>query len=76
MSDHDIGRIADALERIANTSKKDSPWEIIAEVHESYGTELAKILDEPKDNFESARLLRSLQSRALSTANEIRTRIA
>lgn len=75
MSDHDIGRIADAIEKIAAYSKKDSPWEIIAEIHEGYGLELGKILDGDNNNYEIARSLRSMQQRALSTANEIRTRM-
>ena len=75
MSDHDIRRIADSLEKIAAYSKKDSPWEILAEIHEGYGVELTKIMDGDHDSFESARLLRALQARALSTANEIRTRM-
>ena len=75
MSDSDIRRIADAMEKLVASSKKDSPWEVLAEVHESYGTELMAIMNSDLNNFEIARQLRSLQERALSTANEIRTRM-
>lgn len=75
MIDSDIQRIADALEKMVALSKKDSPWEIIAEIHESYGNELSNILDGNHNNFEVAQRLRSMQNRAISTANEIRTRM-
>lgn len=76
MSDNDIRRIADAIEKLAAYSKKDSPWEVIADIHEGYGKELNHILDtENHDPYEVAKMLRNLQARALSTANEIRTKL-
>lgn len=76
MSDYDIARIADALEKLAAAKQKDNPWEVIADIHEGYSVELGKILDSDSNTFETARALRSMQVRAMSTANEIRTRLA
>lgn len=75
MSDDDIRRIADAIEKMVESSKKDSSWELIADIHELYGYEIKSILETSPNAFESARLLRNLQANALKVANEIRTQM-
>lgn len=73
MSEDDIRRIADAIEKMVEAGNKDSTWEVVAEIHENYGIQLKAILDSERNAFEVAVMLRQLQDRAFSTASQIRT---
>ena len=73
MSDDDIRRIADALDKIVSTNSKKSPqFKEIMAVHQFYANEIELAINGSMDAFGVAKHLRFLHNMALNTVEQLR----
>ena len=73
MSDDDIRRIADAIEKIVDSTKKKSPnFKEIMAVHQFYANEIELAVNGSMDAFGVAKHLRFLHNTALNTIEQLR----
>jgi hypothetical protein len=73
MSDDDIGRIADALEKLVSVNSKKSPqFKEIMGVHQFYANEIELAINGSMDAFGVAKHLRFLHNNALNTIQQLR----
>jgi hypothetical protein len=73
MSDDDIRRIADALDKIVSTNNKKSPqFKEIMAVHQFYANEIELAINGTMDAFGVAKHLRFLHNNALNTVEQLR----
>lgn len=73
MSDDDIRRIADALDKLVSTNSKKSPkFKEIMAVHQFYANEIELAINGSMDAFGVAKHLRFLHNMALNTVEQLR----
>lgn len=72
MSDDDIRRIADAIEKMVDSNKPTNVNEIIAAVHENYGDHIKAIFDAGDNTFETMKMFRAMELMARQTAMQLR----
>jgi hypothetical protein len=70
MSDDDIRRIADAIEKIVSAAKKKDSPSIELSMHAFYAEEIQTILDAQMNDFELRRVLRKLVDRARQASTQ------